>query len=276
MALAVVRPIISFERAASPLAQQRPTRHQSDDAGLRAVRPRGFRAWPTGVPRGTRRLGSGLNDAAWGAMSRADVSSLFVAGGNPSLSSLRLVHLPAQHDVREAPRAPSNSFVANCREYATVSGSQAADSIISERCVVGLGVCRAWVPSPASRLCGSKARRAPRQAPGIADFASTTHDTRRVFSQVCGKRLAGRLAAEAWGSPFARERLTVHQSGTAAGARRPKGIPREGPPAFHVKPGGDTRTGDRAHGSRCGLGPSIGSRTNASEVVVSRTRCTSI
>ena len=48
---------------------------------------------------------------------------------------------------------------ANCPKYATVSGFQATDSIISERCVVGLDVCKAWVPSPASRLCGSKVRR---------------------------------------------------------------------------------------------------------------------
>ena len=50
----------------------------------------------------------------------------------------------------------------------------------------------------------------------------------------------------------------------------------EGSPGFHVEPGGGTGAGDRAQGLEGAAGLSIGRRTNASSLVVSRTRCTSI
>ena len=128
---------------------------------------------------------------------------------------------------------PVNSFVANCPKDATVSSSQATDSIIFERCVgvwavQGLGSKPRFTPvgiqgrarsSPRARHCGFRtqdSRHSPRALAGLGKAASRaglrrTAEVRPIDLEACSPS-------------FARERLTVHQSATGAGARRPNGV----------------------------------------------------
>jgi hypothetical protein len=159
-----------FTDAVSSLAQQQPNAISRTPPRCGAVRAMGYRRGPPGVPRGTGATG------------------LWVRRRGPGSNV-------------NSPQAPSDSFVANCPKYATVSGSRTQDRIIFEllTCcgsgpVQGLGSEPRGTPVRIRRPA-----RAPGQAPGIADLALTAHDSPRALAGL--RKVRGRLAADSRGAP---------------------------------------------------------------------------
>jgi len=180
-------------------------------------------------------LGSGLNYAAWGTMSPAHVSSSLVA--RPERPGLGVAALAPPAGATRCSGGASNtqhSFVANCPEYETVRGSQAADSIIFESFdALGVWACtRPGLQAPLHSCAESEAR--------LTTLAACSRRSAESGFQAGLRRTAEvhPIDLEAWGSPFVRERLTVHQSGTGVERADPRGFRARGPPAFHVKPEG--------------------------------------
>jgi hypothetical protein len=170
----------------------------------------------------------------------------------------------------------SESFVANCPKYATVSGPQATDSIIFE----SLDVLGVWTRTRPRLQAPLHACADPRPGAHLAKLPALQVSHPRLMTlAACSRRSvesclqAGLrrivevrpIDLEACSSPFARERLTVHQSSVWDGAwsaLTKGGSAREEPLAFHVKPGGDTRAGDRVQGSN--MQPQEGAQTRVS------------
>ena len=142
--------------------------------------------------------------------------------------------------VRKPFHTPSGSFVANCLKYATVSGCFAVYRFMYEALTASradLGRYGALAPRP-----GTRQPRIPVDVRGQLQCVQGSHPSR--LSAATDSRGAADRPLVACCSPFVPLALSAVRR---RGARR---YPREGPPAFHVKPGGDTRADDRGQGSK--------------------------
>ena len=134
MALAVVRPIISFEGVRhSPNGDQLAISQTMP--GRVRYGPWGFTVWPTGVPRGTKTKGSGLSGLGSNVTRTCELLPSRARRASGTLGPALGATCRGDTTLDKRLEHPVNSFVADCPKYATLSGSQATDSIIFERCV---------------------------------------------------------------------------------------------------------------------------------------------
>jgi len=151
----------------------------------------GFGVVATGVPRGTRRPRLGAQLRGLGnnvTRTPAHVSSSLVARPErPGLGDAALAPPAGATRCSGGASNTQHSLVANCPEYETVRAPRPQIASFSNHSM-------RWGSGPVQGL-GSKPRFTRVRIRG------TTHDTRRVFSQVCGKRLPGRLTADSRGAP---------------------------------------------------------------------------